>query len=84
VPGEAAVLETAASAREPVAGSWRAACYADGLASGIVQLATGADDDVGSDSGNCDTAAQHCKFFFNKVTTIESKRGRLLEMSTLS
>jgi hypothetical protein len=53
-------------ARHP---SWSAA-VAYGLATGIVQLATGADHGVGSDSGNCDTAAQHCKFFFNKVTTI--------------
>jgi hypothetical protein len=66
--GEVGVL-TGASARELVGGGWRAAGDAHGLASGIVQLATGADDDVGSDSGNCDTAAQHCKFFFNKVTT---------------
>jgi hypothetical protein len=37
-----------------------------------VQLATRAGDDAGSDPGNCGTAAQPCKFFFNKVATIEA------------
>jgi hypothetical protein len=42
----------------------------DGVASRIVQLATGADDGVGGDPGNCATAVRHCKFVYNKVSII--------------
>ena len=48
---------------------------ADGVASWNVQLATGADDDIRGDSGNCGTAFQHCKFFSNKVTTVGVMRS---------